>query len=78
MKDPIADIPDERDAAAMSDDHWTYRQWENNTVEKIVAMGLAIDDANRADYLRVQIRSAIRQALRHGQSGRTEDEPVIS
>lgn len=78
MKYTIADIHHERDAAVMSDDHWTYRQWENNTVEKIVTMGLAVEDANRADYLRVQIRNAIRQSLRHGQSGRAEDDPVTS
>ncbi|WP_125954184.1 hypothetical protein [Novosphingobium sp. MD-1] len=61
----------------MSSDHWTFRQWENNTIEKIVTTGLAAPAEHRADYLRVQIRSAIQQSLRHGRSGRTDDDPVF-
>jgi hypothetical protein len=59
------------------DDHWTYAEWENNTVEKIVTNGLSAPEEDRADYLRVQIKLAVQQALRHGQSGRSEDEPVV-
>ena len=62
----------------MSSDHWTYAEWEENTVEKIVIMGLSAPEEHRADYLRVQIRAAVRQALRHGQSGRSDHEPVVS
>jgi hypothetical protein len=61
----------------MDSDHWTYAEWEANTVEKIVIMGLNAPDEHRADYLRVQITAVVRQALRHGQSGRSEGEPVV-
>ncbi|UKK85075.1 hypothetical protein L7H23_02900 [Sphingopyxis sp. BSN-002] len=62
----------------MSADHWTYSEWEENTVEKIVTTGLSVPDVHRADYLRVQIKLAIQQALLHGRSGRSNDEPVVS
>lgn len=61
----------------MKSDHWTYVEWEENTIEKIVTNGLSAPEEHRADYLRVQIRAAVRQALRHGQSGRSETEPVV-
>jgi len=57
-------------------EHWTYVEWEENTVDKIVTMGLSAPEEHRADYLRVQIKAAVRQALRHGRSGRSESEPV--
>lgn len=62
----------------MNDGHWTYQQWEDVTVEKIATQGAAVTEEHRADYLRVQVRIAIRQALRHGRSGAADDEPVIS
>jgi hypothetical protein len=61
----------------MSDGHyWTYREWLQNTVEKIAVLGASTPEEHRAHYLRVQIKSAIEQALRHGRSGRTDDDPV--
>ena len=61
----------------MSEDHyWTYSEWLKHTVEKIVVMGLSAPEEHRADYLRVQIELAIRQSLRHGRSGRSDDDPV--
>ena len=74
---PIADIAAEDHHATMSTDHWTYLQWEDATVEKVAALGAATPEQHRADYLRVQVRSAIRQALRHGRSGRGDDEAVV-
>ena len=62
----------------MSDDHWTYQQWEDATVEKIATLGAAAPEEHRVDYLRVQVRVAVRQALRHGRSGCAEDEPVVA
>jgi hypothetical protein len=60
----------------MTSEYWTYKEWEHNTVEKIVTMGLAVPQEDRADYLRVQISQAIKQALRHGRSGRADDDLV--
>ncbi|KTW01655.1 hypothetical protein SB4_05710 [Sphingomonas sanguinis] len=62
----------------MSNDHWTFAQWEENTVEKIANAASSADIEHRADYLRVQIKLAIRQALRHGRSGQSDDDPVVS
>jgi hypothetical protein len=63
----------------MSDDihYWTYAEWVKHTVDKIVSLGLAAPEEHRADYLRVQIEAAIRKSLRHGRSGRSDDDPVI-
>jgi hypothetical protein len=62
----------------MSDGHhWTYTEWVHRTVEKIVSLGLHLPPEHRADYLRVQIEAAIRQSLRHGRSGRSDDDPVM-
>lgn len=62
----------------MSGLHWTYDEWEANTVEKIVSVALAVSEENRGDWLRVQIRLAIAQALSHGRSGRGNNDPVAS
>ncbi|HKD23562.1 MAG TPA: hypothetical protein VKB71_16210 [Rhizomicrobium sp.] len=58
--------------------HWTYSEWLENTVEKIVRMGLSAPEEHRADYLRVQIRDALLHSLEHGRSGRSNDDPVVS
>jgi hypothetical protein len=64
---------------AMSDDgYWTYSEWLKHTVDKIVTLGLSAPAEHREDYLRVQIEAAIRQSLRHGRSGRSDDDPVMS
>ena len=62
----------------MSGEHWTYEEWAENTVEKIVTMGLAAPAEHRADWLRLQIGLAIEKALRHGRSGRADSDPVVS
>lgn len=55
----------------------TYRQWVDATVNKIVGAGLKIArEEDRDGWFRVQIEAAIRQACRHGRSGRSDDEPV--
>lgn len=58
--------------------YFTYNEWERWAVDKIAnaAFHWPIDDKDREDYLRVQVQSMIRQALRHGRSGRGDDDPV--
>ncbi len=58
-------------------EHWTYEQWVEQTVDKIVHVGLTTPEEDRADWLRLQIGLAIGQALRHGRSGRSDSDPVI-
>lgn len=41
-------------------------------------MGLSAPEEHRADYLRLQITLAIRQAHRHGQAARSENDPTVS
>jgi len=67
-----------RHAAVMSGEHWTYSEWAENTIEKIVTMGLALPEEHRADWLRLQIGLAIKHAVRHGRSGLGDDDPVVA
>ncbi len=54
----------------------TFSEWVEHTAGKIVQLGLAAPQEHRATYLNVQIKAAIMQALRHGRSGRADDDPV--
>ena len=58
------------------DGYWTFSEWVDGTVHKIATGDAVVSEEHRADYLKVQIRSAIMQALRHGRSGRGDDDPV--
>jgi hypothetical protein len=61
-----------------NDGHWTFAEWAEHTTNKIVTLGLSRPEEHRADYIAVQVRAAIMKALRHGRSGRTDDDPVTS
>jgi len=56
--------------------YWTFSEWVEATVGKIVRVADSASAKDRADWLDVQIRAAIMQALRHSRSGRADDEPV--
>jgi hypothetical protein len=57
--------------------YWTYSEWFKHTIDKIVTLALKhTPEEHRDAYLRVQIEAAIRQSLRHGRSGRSDDDPV--
>ncbi len=62
----------------MSGGHWTYEEWEKHTIDKIVRVAMAVSEEDREDWLRVQIKAAIRQSLAHGRSGRSDTDPVRS
>jgi len=61
----------------MSDEHWTYEEWALNTVEKIVTAGLMLPEEHCADWLRLQIGLGLKHALRHGRSGRGDQDAVV-
>ncbi len=61
----------------MTGEHWMFKEWAENTVEKIVVAGLAAPEEHRADWLRLQIGLAINHACRHGRSGLADDDPVV-
>jgi hypothetical protein len=62
----------------MSDPHyWTFRDWLAATVDKIATRTIKhTPPEHQEGYLRVQLEVAIKQALRHGRSGRSDDDPV--
>lgn len=73
-----------------ADGYFTYAEWERWAVEKIANIAFGnlesvnvstgrsqpVDPKHREAYLRVQIEAVVRQALRHGRSGRGDDDPV--
>jgi len=73
-----------------ADGYFTYAEWERWAVDKIANIAFGdlkrvnistghsqpIDKEDREDYLRVQIEAVVRQALRHGRSGRGDNDPV--
>jgi len=70
--------------------YFTYAEWEQWAVDKITNIAFGhlelvntltgrshpIDEKDREGYLRVQIEAVIQQALRHGRSGRGNNDPV--
>lgn len=58
------------------DGYWTFTEWKKYEVEKIIRSAMAASEEDRAEYLDVQISSAIAQALRHGRSGKGDHDPV--
>lgn len=70
--------------------YFTYNEWEQWAVDKITNIAFGhfervntltghshpIDEKDHEGYLRVQIEAVIRQALRHGRSGRGNNDPV--
>jgi len=59
-----------------ADGYWTFAEWVEHTAHKIATMGTTAPEEHRVDYLNLQIRLAIMKALRHGRSGRRDDDPV--
>lgn len=58
------------------DGYWTFSEWLDATMRKIVKVADSVSREDRVAWLDVQIRLAIMQALRHGRSGRADDDPV--
>jgi len=69
--------------------HFTYNEWQQWAVDKITSLSIGrlsivnqsghskpVDEKTRREYLEVQIVSMLQQALRHGRSGRGDDDPV--
>ena len=59
----------------MADDLMTFAEWVPFEANRIVEMGLAIPDNDRADYMRVQIEAALRKAAAHFRDGLGSDDP---
>lgn len=59
------------------DGHWTYAEWLERTIDKIAVRGALAPVEHREDWLRIQVRLALRQALAHGRSGLGNNDPVV-
>ena len=55
---------------------FTYRQWAAHEADRITELGLAAPTEDQADWFEVQIRLAMAKALRHGRSGRADDDKL--
>jgi hypothetical protein len=63
---------------AMSDEHWTFDECVKHTAEKIASAAVTVASAeNRQSYIRIQVEAAMNKALRHGRSGRANNDPVV-
>jgi hypothetical protein len=53
-----------------------FAEWIEFEAGRIVSMGLRLPEEHSADYIRVQIKGALRKAFAHGRDGLTEqDQP---
>jgi hypothetical protein len=52
-----------------------FSEWIKFEAGRIVSMGLPLPEEHRADYMRIQIESALRKAFAHGRDGLTEADP---
>ncbi len=60
------------------DGHWSYREWVEETVGKIVRQAPQVPGEHLSAWLDVQVRLAIAQAHRHGQSRLGDDDPIVA
>ena len=79
LQPALATAPPHKEVVTGMNDshHWTYSEWLKHTVDKIVTVGLSAPQEHREHWFRIQIESAILQSLRHGRSGRSNDDPVV-
>ena len=59
----------------MTDNELTFAQWIDFEANRIVRMGLAAPEADRGDYMRIQIAVALRKAACHFRDGLTDEDP---
>jgi hypothetical protein len=53
-----------------------FADWIDFEAARIVRMGLLTPEEHRADYMKVQIQTALKKAFAHGRDGLAEiDEP---
>ena len=60
----------------MDEGYWTYNEWVEHTVAKIVAVAMAVREEDRAGGWMFKSDSAITQALRHERTGGSDNDPV--
>jgi hypothetical protein len=58
------------------DDKLTFREWCAHRVKRFVELSLATPDEHRADYMQVQAKSLVDDALHFSRSGLQDDDPM--
>ena len=59
----------------MAEKSETFAEWIDFEAVRIVRMGLLAPQEHQADYMRVQIRVALRKAVAHGRDGLSDEHP---
>ena len=52
-----------------------FSEWIKFEAGRIVERGLPLTEDHRADYMRIQIETALRKSFAHGRDGLTETDP---
>jgi hypothetical protein len=59
----------------MANNPMTFAEWMTFEAERIVSMGLQTPEEHRADYMLIQIETALHKAAAHYRDGLTDDDP---
>jgi hypothetical protein len=57
-------------------DSLTFAEWRNHRVERFVALALTAPEEHRADYMRVQAKSLVDDALMFSRAGVQDHDPM--
>lgn len=55
-------------------DNFTFAEWRAHRVERFVFLALSTPEEHRADYMRVQAKSLVDDALRFSRAGLQDDD----
>ncbi|HEY0629865.1 MAG TPA: hypothetical protein VGD23_11115 [Sphingomicrobium sp.] len=55
-------------------DNFTFGEWRDHRVERFVELALATPEEHRADYMRVQAKSLVDDALKFSRAGLQDDD----
>ena len=57
-------------------DHMTFAQWRAKRLERFVSLVSLAPEEHRADYMRVQAKSLVDDALKFSRDGLCDDDPM--
>jgi hypothetical protein len=57
-------------------DNLTFAEWRKHRVERFVGLALSAPEEHRADYMRVQAKSLVDDALKFSRAGLQDDDPM--
>ena len=59
-------------------DNLTFAEWRKHRVERFVRLALACPEEHRADYMHLQAKSLVDDALKFSRAGLRDDDPMPS